>query len=383
MHRALRPLVALVALASFACARPKPAIFAGTGSGITNVAETDPCRGSAEPLIDAPSPLVPSVEPPWGARVVRVELDGAPSIPRALLTSAITTKPSMPLDQAAIARDVRALHELEAIDTVRADVEQLPNDEVVVRYLLGARRTIGDVVYRWKAPLTAGHWVPLAKGELYDPARIARMRFDLERNLVDEGHRDASVEERHILADEKVRVCFLVEPRTKYLVDRIAFTGNDHVAQAELLALVQTHEDRVNEPGKPLREDLLENDLLFVSALYYDRGYLSVKVGPAQTKTKIVGENGQLSVEIPIVEGAQYRIKTLRFSGFGPAATHGKLMALKPGEVFGRAKVMDGIEKIKALHRKNGVEVDVTPETTLDAPKGEVDVVFKVEQVKK
>src|SRR6185503_15152126 len=106
-----------------------------------------------------------------------------------------------------------------------------------------------------------------------DPARIARMRVDLERNLVDAGHLDARVEEKHVVKDDRVHVCFLVEPGTQYLIDRFSFTGNDHVPQAELLALLHTHDHRVNEPGTPFREDLLETDLLYVSALYYDRGY--------------------------------------------------------------------------------------------------------------
>jgi outer membrane protein insertion porin family len=377
-----RALCSLVVLACCACGATRPLSFGGAGSAKKIGAAldaSDACRGTPDPVVLEPSPVVPSVEPPWGAQISKVEVIGAAHVPRDLLFATIKTKAGAPLDADAIARDIRALHELEAIDDARVDAELLANDRVILRFILGERRVVGSVSYRWPTPLTAGHWVPLAKGELWDAARVARMRLDLERNLIEAGHLDAKVEARHVVADESVHVCFLVEQGPKYAIDRLRFTGNERVPSAELAALLHTHEHRVNEAGKPYREDLLEGDLLYVSALYYDRGFLGVKVGPPRVETALdASGNGRLTVDIPIVEGPIYRIRSFRFAGMGPHAEHAKHIGIKIGEVFQRSKLLDGIEKIRAFHRARGEAVEVTPATTMDPTKGEVALVFNV-----
>jgi len=313
---------------------------------------------------------------------VKVEVTGAPHVPPDLPLGVIRSRADTPLDAAVVAEDVRALLDLEAIANVRVESERIPSDRVILRYVLEERRVIGSVTYSWSNPLGYGHWVPLAKGELFDPTRIARTRRDLEIHLETAGHLEARVEERHRQNDHEVNVCFVVQPGPKYLIDRIAFSGNERVSQADLAAQLHTYEHRANEAGQPFRADLLETDLLYVSALYYDRGHLSVKVGPPRTTTTATSATeGKITIDVPIVEGPAYRLGVVRVSGFGSPSEHAehlKRLGIQHGELFQRGKLLEGIERIRAFERKRGVEVDVTPETKLDSGAGEVDLVFEI-----
>jgi outer membrane protein insertion porin family len=384
MRRALGSLVAAFVVVGCASARPT------TTAPVTapKRAHVDTCGVGSEPIIP-PSARLPTVEPPWGARVLRIEIVGADAVPRELITAQLALRQGAALDAATLEHDVRALVDLEAIETIRVDVERIAErDEVVVRYVLDARRVVGDVTVRWTKSEVAGHWVPLAKGELYDPARVARTRFDLERNLEGEGHLQAKVTEHHRAGDEPsapVDVCFVVEPGPAFLIDAIAFKGNDAISTFELRPLLKSHEHRANERGKPYREDLLENDLLYVTALYYDRGFLEVKVGPPTTTTSVDEGHGRITVDIPIHEGPRYRVRALTFSGDRPdlSGEYRRLIGVRSGDLFARNKMVEGMEKIRAFHRERGEEADIEPLTNLDSPHGQVDLTLQVKVVKK
>jgi len=374
MRRAMGPLVAGLLLVGCGSA-------ARSASTTPKRARVDTCGIAPSPIISR-SALLPTVEPPWGARVARIEIVGADAVPGDLVRAQITLQKGAPLDAAALENDVLALLDLEAIETIRVDVERIAaRDECVVRYVLETRRVVGDVTMRWTKSELAGHWVPLAKGELYDPARVARTRFDLERNLFNEGHLQAKVEEHHRAADEShVDVCFVVEPGPAFLVDTITFKGNDAISTFELRPLVKSHDHRANERDKPYREDLLETDLLVVSAFYYDRGFIEVRVGPPNTRTSVNEGHGRITVEIPIHEGVRYHVRTLRFAGGSPdvAGEYHRLIGVRSGDLFARNKMMEGMEKIRAFHRERGEEVELEPQMTLDSPHAQVDLTIEV-----
>lgn len=334
----------------------------------------DVCHASSTPILAEPSPLVPNVEPPWGARISRVEITGNTRIPRELALRTIQLRAGAPLDTDAVTRDLRALLELEAVENVSIEAERA-GDDVVLRYVIQERRLVGDVTYRGHTP--AGHWVPLAKGELYDAARVARMRADLERNLAASGHLHARVDPRQRAESEHVDLCFVVDAGPKFVVDRIAFSGNQQIPHRELAPLVHSHANRANATGKPYREDLLEADLMHVQALYYERGHLGVKVGPVRAMSSVDpdGKRGHVIVDIPIQEGPVYRIRKLHFAGVDPraAAEYDARLGVKVGDVFNRTKVVSGLAEIRKVHH-----VELTPRTDLDPGRGEIDVVFDV-----
>ena len=64
-------------------------------------------------------------------------------------------------------------------------------------------------------------------------------------------------------------------------VRRITFIGNEHVSDAELRDTMQTGNGGFFSfgSGGPYRQDVFERDVLMLSALYYDKGYLSVQIG--------------------------------------------------------------------------------------------------------
>lgn len=336
---------------------------------------TEPSACDAPDPTPLPTEVALPAEPPWGARIRAIELRGLSRVPESLVRGAITTRAGDTLDEAQVARDVLALLALETFDQVVASTEQ---DGAVLLYSLTERRLVGRVEHRSGQPLPVGRHVPLASGELHDPARVHRAARDLEDHLIESGHVDARVLTRERRSGERVDVCFVIEPGPRRLISAIVPQGNTQVLAREILALIDNHDRMANRIGAPFRADLFGPDRLRIQALYYDRGYLESAVSePAASP-----DRGGLRVVIPIHEGAVYRLDRVSFSGMLRATEqrYHKLFAVPAGRVFSRSEVSAGLDRVVAHHRSLGFTARVTPQTDLDNPSHTVNLRLVIEE---
>ena len=341
-------------------------------------APRDACSATSAVTAQFVTPLS-MADPEWGRRIDRVELRGHEEIPAALIRTAITTREGDPLDALRIRDDLERLLALEVLDNVSVESE-LIRDKLVVRYVLEPRRRIGSVVLRGFDTPSWARWRPIARGELYDAERAQRAGADLETHLVDSGHLLAKVETRARAGGELVDVCFVVDAGPALVLERIDFAENQQISDADLVQQIATHDGRVNRAGKVYRADLFEQDLLRVRALYYDRGFLSVQVG--EPSVRLDARRGLVSVSVPISEGPVFRLRRIRFTGGERRLypRYAELLGANAGNVFGRAELLDGMERIRELYRARGENVDVEPQTTLDEAARTVDLVITVER---
>jgi outer membrane protein insertion porin family len=166
---------------------------------------------------------------------------------------------------------------------------------------------------------------------------------------------------------------------------RVVLEGNALVPSAELLAVLRSDRQDALE-GYDL-EDLLQRDVLLLSAAYYDRGYLEVRVDPPVVDRSAASF---VDVRFRIHEGIRYRIRTLTVEerdangrAVAPVGTK-KLrerMTLRPGDVFARDVFIRDLMEIQTLyHDASYSNVDTDVKTDLDRPKAEVDVTLTVKR---
>lgn len=368
MDRATCALVVALAAAGCASSAPEPA------AAPSRVEDT--CRDEAE----RPWEFAPLGEPPWGAMIARVEVRGLEHVPSLLARSVLRSRAGAPLDEATLASDLERLEALEVFRSIAVESDTVGNG-VVLAFVVEERRRVETVTLEGLQAAPRGRWVPVAPGELFDPARLHRSARDLEAHLQDSGYRQARVEPRsHERADGRQSVCYRVKRGPRYLIGALDFVGNRDIASAELRALVDTHDETVNAAGKPLREDLLEPDLLRVTALYYERGYLGVRLDPL--RLRLDPKRERVDAEIPIEEGPQYRLGKLEIVGAVTGSARAELarLGLESGELFVRSKVSAAIARLEERYRSRGRPVRVSPETALHPERARVDVAFRLER---
>jgi len=370
MHRTSGAI--LSALLLFGCAR----VPAMPSRSIP--ARPDACSSSSVETARVITPLS-MADPEWGRRIDRIELRGELAVREGLIRDAITTRVGDPLDAQRIRADVERLLALEVLENVSVEAE-LDRDRLVVRYVLEPRRRVGSVVLRGLDTPSSARWMPIAAGELYDAARAKRAATDLETHLVDSGHLSAKVEARARSKGALVDVCFRAEPGPAFVLEPVEFTENLQIDDEELRKQIDTHDGRVNQAGKVYRADLLERDRQRILALYYDRGFLLAAVG--EPRVRLDGRRGLVSVSIPISEGPVFRLRRVRFKG-DEQRLHGRyaeLLGAKAGNIFNRAALLEGMDRIKELYRAQGENVSVDPETKLDEAARTVDLLITVER---
>ncbi|RYF02868.1 MAG: outer membrane protein assembly factor BamA, partial [Deltaproteobacteria bacterium] len=154
----------------------------------------------------------------------------------------------------------------------------------------------------------------------------------------------------------EVDIVFDVHERDKVMVRQITFLGNKHVSAEDLKAAMQTREGSelsfLSQAGT-YKEEYFQTDLMRLQSLYYDRGYVTVKLGePTATISK---DRRYIYLSIPVEEGEQYRIGSISFSGdvdlqdaAGETIIDANLLRsklhLEDGAVFNRTELFGDIQ---------------------------------------
>ena len=109
-------------------------------------------------------------------------------------------------------------------------------------------------------------------------------------------------------------------------------------------------------PGSSVyQEDKFEEDAQMIVDFYRERGYLQVNVGQPNLKPLRDSKDGKtrfMTLEVPVTEGARYRIDKFEFAGNDkvPAQVMRPLFKMKSGDYYNEKRIRQGFEKIKEIY---------------------------------
>lgn len=311
-------------------------------------------------------------DPPLGARIAEVEIQGTSNVPKAVVFRAVGQLEGRPYDGDEIAAATRRVFELEAFEDVAVLAEDHPKGtkltfRVLERPVLRSARLRGS----GGSPLVAEPGMP------YEPARLVRWARQREAELSKAGYPHARVELRAVRSGQAVDLCVVERAGPERRVARLRFRGNAAVGSWELRQAMHTGTSRLNVPGGPYRPDALDQNLERWQALYYDRGFIEVRITP-----RVVEHDGGYDLRIDIDEGKQFRLGRVVIRGprLASVARYRKLLGVAQGEIFSRSKLAEGLRHIGTLHEERGKpELAVAPEVDIDRERRTVDLVLRLE----
>jgi outer membrane protein insertion porin family len=364
VRRAQALAVSALSLA-LACSRAQPKLSSERDE--PELASRRACAATALPKVAAHDEL-PQPEPPHEP-LAGVEVLGAARVSPELVQSAMSTRPGQRIDPDRLADDVREIWRLEVFDDVRVGFRR-GRDGLWLSLHVSERPLVGEVFFEGARERVAE--LGLERDQLYEPARLHRRARDLERSLVEAGFLRARVSVRGLRRAGRVDLCAGVTLGPRQTIERLEFVGNQRIAPAELRSAMHTEAGTINTPGAPYRAEALERDLLFMSALYYERGMLEVKIVP-----RVEQSERALRIKLEIDEGVVFRIGQLTITGelLMPRKRYRELVGVRTGEVFSRSRFAEGLDRIGALHRARGRDdIQVELSTKLFAGLGRVDI---------
>jgi len=303
------------------------------------------------------------IAPPQVAEglVGRLEIEGAVRVTTSKIRESIDTGVGDKLDAKQLAVDVEQLWRTGQFDDVGVHVSGSPGDLSVV-FRVRERPLIGYVFTEGADDIDV-----LEASEPHARSHASKVVSSVAEGYVNQGYRRATVELRQRRPEPGiVDLCFVVERGPRAFIDEIAFEGNQAFDDARLRSLLAL--------GKVLDQDLLDRGVLYVSAHYFDHGYLLHTLSePAVTLSK---DGTKLSLRIDVVEGPQFRVGKVEvagpLNGYPPLET-------QSGAVFSRTAMGRDVELIREAHGNRDETVQVSAAMTPDQAAKRVDVTFQVE----
>lgn len=354
----------------------------------------------AQPSGDDPTPAprsAPRVPPTVaeqarGQPIVRIDVAGNRRVTKSDILTYLRERAGQSFSPDALTQDVRELWNSGYFDDIEVDLERV-DEGVVLRFLVRERPSISQVVFDGNSEIDAEDLsgaVEIKDGSILSRPAIRRSIQKIRDMYAEKGYFLADVTSEIVpQRNNEVLVRFTIREQTQVSVRRITFIGNHSIPDEDLRAVMFIGASSFFSfgSGGPFRQDAFERDIAVISALYYDRGFLTVSIHTP--RVMLTPDKSGIEISITIDEGPRYRIRQLRVYERGPSGQEvepiGGRKALRakvragPGDYFNRAELLDDLQSVRTLYRDHGyANVEANPQTRLDQERHEVDIVVPI-----
>ncbi|MBL4635265.1 MAG: outer membrane protein assembly factor BamA [Kofleriaceae bacterium] len=324
-------------------------------------------------------------------KIEQVQFRGNRKVEDAAIRVDLLTKVGTTLDLARVRDDVRTIWDMDFFADIRVEAQATPKGGVIVIFVLTEKPSLRKILITGNDEVsleTINKEIDLKRDGILNITKIKQNRDKIQEMYVVEGYYLASVDyEISVVSDSEVDVLYIIDEHSKVEIRRVSFIGNDKVSDAELRSVMLTSKGGALSflsDGGTFREDMFERDLVIITAYYYDRGYINVKIGTPNIR--LSRDKKYMYLSIPIDEGPVFKVGSIDFKGdmIGKRADYYSRLTLKPGAVFNRSYVSKDIVRLNDYYKDRGYAyVNVTPLTNVDLENRTVDLSFEIEQGKK
>jgi outer membrane protein insertion porin family len=361
------------------------------------------------PLVPLQAPQPPA-QPPL---VERIEIANNQFLQRETLLFYVSSKPGEPYDERKLREDFRRLWDTGFLDDLRIEAVDGPQGKVVT-FFVTERRRIQIVDYRGSKELTQStiedelkkRDAQVKMDTFYDPTKARKVEAIIKEMLAAKGYPFGSVkhEAKNIGASGQ-QLSFVIDQGPKAKVHEIVFDGNEVFSDDKLRGRMK----KVKQPGffnlswlggkTTYTEDKWlggqedpRGDRGRIEDFYLDNGYVTARVGqPRISYTD--GKSGffkkkpikLMKLEIPVTEGAQYKMGALKFEGLTVLKEDfvRAFFKMREGDVYNDSRFKKAYEKLRDVYGSLGYfQWTGGTERKPDAERKVVDVTVRMEEDK-
>jgi outer membrane protein insertion porin family len=343
----------------------------------------------AEPTVRLPPTVAEQAE---GLPIAALEIVGNRRVARDDVLSYLREKPGHLFKVENLTGDVHSLWDSGFFEDIQVDLTT--NDRgVVLRFIVRERPNIKEVEYSGNDEIENDKLAEAVEVKPNTILSVPAVRRSVQKI------KDAYAEKGFFLADiqyeiatqreNEVIVKFKITEHKPVTVRRVTFIGNDHVPDSDLRDQMQTGNGGFFSfgSGGSYRQDIFERDVLMLSALYYDKGYLSVQI--ATPRVMLTPDREGIDIAIAIHEGPRYKIQQLRVyerdnegrevEPLGGRRALREMIGAHSGDYFNRAQLIKDLQAVRTLYRDAGfANVEAEPETELHPVEEQVDIVVPI-----
>ena len=370
-------------------------------AGSSSASAPPSASASAAPSTAGPPPTEPTIVlPPTaaqqaeGSKIATIDIVGSRRVARDDIDAYLREKPGHLFTVENLTADVHALWDSGFFEDVQVDL--LTNDKgVVLRFIVRERPNIKEIAFKGNDEIENDKLNEAIEVKPNTILSIPAVKRSVQKI------KDAYAEKGYFLADvtyevvpqreNEVVVRFTIAEHQPVTVRRISFIGNDHIPDGDLRDAMQTGNGGFFSfgSGGAFKQDVFERDVLLLSALYYDKGYLSVQIGTP--RVMLTNDRSGIDITIVIHEGPRYKVRQLRIyerdneghevEPIGGRRTLRLMLKMQSGDYFNRSELVKELQAVRTLYRDAGyANVEAEPEPELDPVHEQVDIVIPIKR---
>ena len=322
-----------------------------------------------------------------GEKITEIQVKGNRRIEAAAILNAIKLKSGDLLYADKVDADIRGIYKLGQFQDITA--ETVPAGKgVILIYRVVEKPIVREVKIEGNKELTAEkirEVLEVKANTVYSPRDVTNSVKKIKKLYADEGYYLAETETKiEKRGETDVRVVFKVNEGKKILISKIVFEGNHAFSARQLKKTMETSEkwflSWLTSAGT-YKEEVLKNDVNLIADLYFNNGYVNIKVG--EPKVELLPDKSALVVTIGITEGDQFRTGTIGFKGdlLEKEADLAAKLKLKTGDIFNRGLLRNDVFALTDVYADKGYAfANVTPQTKVNPETRTIDLVYDMEK---
>ena len=325
-----------------------------------------------------------AAEPPV---IHRIAFSGNRKVEDPAIRAVLSSRVGQRLSYARLATDVRAIWAMGYFEDIQVNLLKSSKGAILV-YVVKEKPSVRKIIVGGNDEVDLdkiNEVLDLKKDAILDVAQVKRNLEKIRDLYIEKGFYLAEVNYKIRKASKsQVDVVFTVKENAKVVIRSIKFIGNRSIAAREIKSVMGTQEGGyfswITSSGT-YQEDAFERDLLLITSLYYDKGFINVKLSRPQVV--LSPDKRYMYITIHVQEGRQYHIGKLDMRGelLWPKKELMARLHVKKGELFNRSKLQKDIMGLVERYRDKGYAyANVTPLTAIDSDRRIVDLTFDVQK---
>ncbi len=293
--------------------------------------------------------------------VDRVLIRGNKIVEEEAIRSKISLKAGQKFRLRSIRRDVRHIFDTGWFYEVEVRKRQKKN-KVTLVYQVREKPVVGKIVYKGNKSLNKKDMeeiFPVSVHAFLDHKKLKAGIKSIRKEYEKKGYYLAEISYKIEPTDhaQKVHLIIQIRENKKIKVKRIHFIGNHSISAKEIKSFMGTKEagllSFISSAGS-YNSERFQQDLNNIRFIYMDRGYWKVFVG--KPEVFVSPDKTDLSINIPIQEGDQYKAGSLDFTGdliFDREHLR-KNLETEEGEVFSYGELQRDIKRLETKYGDKG-----------------------------
>ncbi len=318
--------------------------------------------------------------------VADVRVAGNRRIETSAVLPLLSTRAGAQFDPVVVRGDIRTLWSQKFFSDIQVDVSDSVEGPIVT-FIVREKPMVREVKVVGNTELDEDDLkkeLEIKPFQILDPELLRRTVAKLESKYADKGFFLAEVKSRVEPApgDNQVDVFFDAVEHAKVEVRRLSFQGNKAVPEEELKGAIATQESGLlsflTSQGT-YKEELFQRDLLILQSLYYNKGYINVRIG--RPSVTLSADKRYIYITIPVEEGDPFDFGEVDIGGelLGQDDAAKGLVGLQKGARFSSQELQKSLMALQDFYRDQGYAyVQVTPQTAVDVAGKTIDIKFVV-----